>query len=140
MGLSRGESQDVALDAMAIAYDRWSKISKLPYRDAWTLKMTANLALRQAKRRHRDAGLPADPLRPSDPNMASRLELRDALSRLSRRQREVIFLPYLADLPESEVAAVLGIDIGSVKQHASRGRQALKHDLALLDGGDGRVE
>ena len=140
MGLSTGESQEVALDALSIAYDRWSRVRKLPYRDAWTLKVTANLALRQLKRRHRAAGLPAEPIQPADPNMASRLELRDTLSRLPRRQREVIFLRYLADLPEAEVAAVLGIDVGSVKQHASRGRQALKHDLTLLDGGGGSAE
>lgn len=140
MGLSRGESQDVALDAMSIAYDRWSRISKLSYRDAWTLKVTANLALRQLKRRDRAARLPADPIRPTDSNTASRLELRDALSRLPRRQREVVFLRYLADLPEAEVAAVLGIDVGSVKHHASRGRQALKHDLTLLDAGGRSAE
>jgi RNA polymerase sigma factor (sigma-70 family) len=125
----------VALEAMSIAYDRWSRISKLAYRDAWALKVTANLALRQLKRGHRVGGLRADAIRPSDPNMASRLELRDTLSRLPRRQREVLFLRYLADLPEAEVAAVLGIEVGSVKQHASRDRQALKHDLARLDGG-----
>ena len=32
---------------------------------------------------------------------------------------------YLADLPEAEVAGVLGCTVGTVKQHASRGLAAL---------------
>ena len=52
------------------------------------------------------------------------------LRRLSRRQREVVAMRYLADLPEAEVAAALGCSVGTVKQHASRGLAALRAALA----------
>ena len=55
-----------------------------------------------------------------------------ALRRLPRRQREVVTLRYLADVPEAEVARLLGISAGSVKTHASRGLAALRLGLEEL--------
>jgi RNA polymerase sigma factor (sigma-70 family) len=124
MGLSSDEAQDVALDALAIAYDRWSRVEPMAHRDAWVLKVTANLALRHLRRGRRFARRTDPESPPQTPD--DRLYLRDALARLPRRQREVVFLRYLADLPESEVAAALGIDVGTVKAHANRGRAALR--------------
>ena len=50
-------------------------------------------------------------------------------TRLSRRQREVLVLRFLADLPEADVAKALGCSVGSVKVHASaRARRAAYDD------------
>ena len=49
---------------------------------------------------------------------------------LPARQREVLVLRYYADLPETQIAAVLGISRGSVKVHAARARDALRTALA----------
>jgi RNA polymerase sigma factor (sigma-70 family) len=51
------------------------------------------------------------------------------LATLSRRQREVIVLRFLADLPEADVARALGCSVGSVKQHSSRGLANLRNSL-----------
>ena len=53
----------------------------------------------------------------------------DALRRLPERQREVVVLRHLADLPEVDVAASLGISVGSVKTHLSRGVARLRSEL-----------
>jgi RNA polymerase sigma factor (sigma-70 family) len=52
-----------------------------------------------------------------------------ALQRLPRRQREVLVLRHYLDLPEGEIASLLGISRGSVKTHASRGAAALRAAL-----------
>jgi DNA-directed RNA polymerase specialized sigma24 family protein len=39
-----------------------------------------------------------------------------------------VALRYLADLPEAEVAEVLGCSVGTVKQHTHRGLAALRRD------------
>ena len=52
-----------------------------------------------------------------------------ALRKLPRRQREVAVLLYVADLPVASVATVLGCSDGTVKQHASRARAALRDAL-----------
>lgn len=52
--------------------------------------------------------------------------LIQALRGLQRRQREVLVLRYYADMTEAQVAAALGVSIGSVKAYGSRGIEALR--------------
>ena len=49
----------------------------------------------------------------------------DALRALPERQREVLALRFYLDISEAEIAATLGISVGSVKTHAHRGLAAL---------------
>jgi RNA polymerase sigma factor (sigma-70 family) len=48
-----------------------------------------------------------------------------AVQRLPHRQREAIVLRYYLDMPEAEIAAVMGISPGSVRSAASRALAAL---------------
>jgi RNA polymerase sigma-70 factor (sigma-E family) len=52
--------------------------------------------------------------------------VRQALAQLPRRQRAVLVLRYCEDLPEAEVARLLGCSVGAVKAHAHRGVRALR--------------
>jgi len=58
--------------------------------------------------------------------------VRSALARLPRQQRAVLVLRYLEDLPEAEVASLLGCSAGTVKTHAHRGLRALRASLGDL--------
>ena len=51
------------------------------------------------------------------------------LRALPRRQREVLVLRYYDGATEAEIAETLGISLGSVKTHASRGLHSLKSRL-----------
>lgn len=55
--------------------------------------------------------------------------VRHALAGLPRQQRAVLILRYYEDLPEAEVAALLGCAVGTVKTHARRGLSALRQVL-----------
>lgn len=52
--------------------------------------------------------------------------LIQALKGIQRRQREVLVLRYFSDMTEVQVAALLGISVGSVKAYGSRGIAALR--------------
>jgi RNA polymerase sigma-70 factor (sigma-E family) len=123
------EADDVAAEALARAYARWSKVRDLDYRDAWVMRVTANVALDVLRRSRRP--LPPMATDEIDPAEAAvtRLALAHALRRLPRRQRDVVVLRYLADLSEADVARSLGVSAGSVKQHAHRAIDALRRAL-----------
>jgi RNA polymerase sigma-70 factor (sigma-E family) len=123
------EADDVAAEALARAYARWAKVRDLDYRDAWVMRVTANVALdvlRKAKR-----PIPVPIVSDIDPAEAAvtRIALAQALRRLPRRQRDVVVLRYLADLSEADVAESLGVSAGTVKQHAHRAVDALRRTL-----------
>jgi RNA polymerase sigma-70 factor (sigma-E family) len=124
-----GEADDVAAEALARAFARWPKVRDLDYRDAWVMRVAANVALDTLRRARRTA--PADARHESDPqdDAVTRLALAEALRRLPRRQRDVVVLRYLADLSEAEVAESLGVSAGTVKQHAHRALDALRRAL-----------
>jgi RNA polymerase sigma factor (sigma-70 family) len=123
----RGESEDVAQETLARAAVRWKKVSA--YAEPWVVRVAGNLSIDQVRKRQRARGLPA----PEDlPALeAQRVDLQRALLALSPRQREVVVLRYLVDLPEAEVAESLGCSVGAVKTHASRGLAALRRSLEV---------
>lgn len=128
----RAEAEEVAQEALVRAYQRWRRIA--PYAEAWVARVAANLALdqhrRRARQRRHDVQVRAGADAP-DPagGLVDRLDLVEGLRRLPRRQREVVTLRYLADVPEAEVARLLGCTTGTVKTHAHRGLAALRLGL-----------
>ena len=64
-----------------------------------------------------------------------RVVMREALSRLTARQRTVLVLRYFEDLPEADVARLLGCSVGTVRSttHRSLARlRTLAPELAAL--------
>lgn len=120
-------AEDVAAEALVRAYARWARVGDLPYRDAWVLRVTTNLALDMLRKRQpRQAPRLEDEFEDA---AAQRMTLAAALRRLPRRQREVVALRYLAGLSEHEVARTLGIGDGTVKTHVSRALARLRETL-----------
>jgi RNA polymerase sigma-70 factor (sigma-E family) len=122
----RSEAEDVAQETLARAFVHWRKIRD--YAEAWVVRVAGNLAIDSWRktRRLRHEAAPDSPTPGPD---AVRVDLRRALRTLSRRQREVLVLRFLADLPEADVAQALGCSLGSVKVHASRGLAALRSTM-----------
>jgi RNA polymerase sigma factor (sigma-70 family) len=64
--------------------------------------------------------------------IADRSAVRDALQRLPRRQREAVVFRFYGEMTEREVAAVMGVSVGSVKTHLHRAAAALSKQLEAL--------
>lgn len=58
--------------------------------------------------------------------------LRRAVRRLPGRQREVLHLVFYQELTLVESAAILGIGVGSVRQHYARAKATLRDETTLL--------
>ena len=61
---------------------------------------------------------------------ADHLSLLHELERLPRRQRAVIVLRYYEDLPDNEIAQVLGCTTSTVRGYAMQALRALRVELA----------
>ena len=62
---------------------------------------------------------------------------QSALRTLPKRQREALHLVFYEDLSLREAADVMGISIGSARQHYERGKKKLRESLAKMEVGYG---
>jgi len=122
-------AEDVAAEACARAYVHWRRIGGQEWREAWVARVATNLALDAVRSRSRLTDAPPVEAGAEDDDVAVRLALVAALTRLPKRQREVVALRHLAGLSERECAATLDVSAGSVKTHLSRGLAALRSHL-----------
>ena len=60
-----------------------------------------------------------------------------ALKNLPSRQREALHLVFYEDLSLREAADVMGVSIGSARQHYERGKKRLRESLATMEMGYG---
>jgi RNA polymerase sigma factor (sigma-70 family) len=125
----RAAAEDVASEALARAYSRWRSVRG--HAEPWVITVATNLALDLGRARQRATSsrweLVEDVV--PDPQVELRLDLQRALRSLPRRQREVITLRYFGDFTEQATAEALGLDIGTVKTHASRGLAKLRTQM-----------
>ena len=127
----REDAAECAQEACARAFADWKKLSARGDVTPWVVRVSSRLAIDHWRRgRRARTRMPR-----SQPNTSipDRVDLYRALDALPARQREVVVLRFLADLPEVTVAAVLGCSVSSVKTHAARGLAALR---TVLDTGE----
>jgi len=60
---------------------------------------------------------------------------QNAMKSLPRRQREALHLVFYEDLSLREAADVMGVSIGSARQHYERGKKRLRESLATMELG-----
>jgi len=126
-----GGRTDVAEDAVGEAFARASAHADA-LRDpvAWLYRVAFNVANDELRRERRDRTSAQPDTHPA-PEVAG---LFEALKQLPPRERAVMALFYVLDLPVSDVASRLGIASATVRVHLTRGR---RHLAALL--GDDEV-
>jgi RNA polymerase sigma-70 factor (sigma-E family) len=142
----RAEGEELAQEALVRAYWRWPIVRRLDRPLDYTRKVLVNRyrsLLRRALVEARHAGrVRQEAAEPADRDGA--LVLWAAVHRLPPRQRAVIVLRFQEDLPEAEVARLLGCSVGTVKSSSSRALARLRAELGeagdLARQGDQREE
>ena len=62
---------------------------------------------------------------------------QNAMKALPKRQREALHLVFYEDLSLREAAGVMGVSIGSARQHYERGKKKMRESLAKMEVGYG---
>lgn len=125
------EAEEVVQEAFTRAAARWSRLRDYDVPEAWVRRVAMNLAADRARslRRQAKAMLKLRPAPVVLPASVEALALAEALRTLPVRQRQVLVLHYLVDLPVDQVAHTLSMPEGTVKSLLSRGRHLLAAKL-----------
>ncbi len=132
---NRADAEDLVQAALAKTYLAWDKINDRAALDAYVRRAMVNTHISWWRRRRVEEfptdELPdqvvADHARESDTAEV----VRQALDRLPQRMRAAVMLRYFEDLTEPEIAAALGISLGTVKSTVSRAVARLRIDAEL---------
>src|SRR5215472_3444417 len=126
-------AEDLVQTSLVKLYQAWPKLQLDRDPDAYLRRIMVNTHRswwRARWRRETPTGeLPETVIADFADGQALAAQVRQALQALPRRQGEVLVLRYCADLPEAQVADLLGCSLGAVKTHARRGLQALRQIL-----------
>jgi RNA polymerase sigma-70 factor (sigma-E family) len=125
----RHAAEDAAQAALVRTYAAWSRVR----RDdayAYARRVLVNYVTDRWRRRLREYPAGELPERAGAPDLADEVALRQgltgALATLTVRERAVVVMRYLFDLPEAAVARDLGITLGTVKSTSSRALAKLR--------------
>jgi RNA polymerase sigma-70 factor (sigma-E family) len=136
------QAEDLLQTALARAYPRWSRVRK-DDPEAYVRKIMLNTWSSWWRRRWRGEipteRLPEVTAPDGTAGVDSREALRRALATLPAGQRAVVVLRYHQDLPEAQVAGLLGISVGTVKSQAAKALASLRQQEALVSYRNGPV-
>lgn len=110
-------------EALARALERWERVGRMASPGGWTYRVAVNCLRRLQRRAALERRLhqrrpEAEPVEPST-------ELWELVRTLPRRQRDVVVLRYVGDLPQADIAAVLGIRRSTVSSTLTQAHRAL---------------
>jgi len=129
-----GLAEDVAQEAMLVAYRRWREVAALEHPEQWVRRTCANLAVSQFRRRMVELRVKARiSVRrpPPDELDETSEEFWTAVRALPYRQAQAAALRFVYDQPIADIARTLGCSEGTVKQHLSRAWKSLAATLDL---------
>jgi RNA polymerase sigma factor (sigma-70 family) len=120
-------AEEVVQDAFVEVSRRWESLDRP---GAYLRRSVVNGCAQILRRRSledRHARLEPEP--PPVELAAPLLELRDALDRLTERQRIVVVLRYFVDITDAEIAEILGIRPSTVRSLTRRALAVLRKEL-----------
>jgi RNA polymerase sigma-70 factor (sigma-E family) len=134
-------ADDHVQQALVRLYMHWRRARAVEHLDRYVRKILVRVHLDERRRawaRVRLVDVPPEVPQPVGTEVEDRTVLRAALLRVPPRQRAVLVLRFLYDLPVEEVAETLGCSAGTVKSQTSHGLAALRRllePMAVMEGG-----
>jgi len=126
-------ARDLAQETMARGHRNWLVVSAADSSEAWLRRVMINLVIDHLRRRRVEARAlerVAAAGSASEIRHADDVPMAEMLAVLSERQRAVVTLYYVDDLPIAAIAKVLGIAPGTVKALMWKSRRTLMRHFA----------
>ncbi|PPK93783.1 RNA polymerase sigma-70 factor (sigma-E family) [Kineococcus xinjiangensis] len=133
------QAEDVVQDVLATCVRKWSRIQSVDDPSAYLNRMVVNAVTSLRRRAWRrewlsdPAELPEVHLDDSSSGHAERQRCLALLRRLPDRQRIALVLRLYEDMPDEEIADLLGCSTGTVRSNAHRGLATLRRLIAEED-------
>ncbi|WP_315987104.1 SigE family RNA polymerase sigma factor [Actinomadura sp. HBU206391] len=128
-------AEDLLQIALAKTAARWAGVGnpEMYVRRVMYRQQVNSWRLRWRRRETQVAVLPDEARGDDTPALDLKVTVRGALARITPRQRAVLVLRFFEDLPEAEVARMLGCSVGTVRSTTHRSLARLRELAPELD-------
>jgi RNA polymerase sigma-70 factor (sigma-E family) len=127
--VDRGAAEDLAQETLIRVGLAWPRVRADGNPVGYAQRTMVNLFLNQ-RRRRTEVPMAALPERTGDDQHLAAVDaasnIRQLLARLPPKQRAALALRYVADLPDDEIAELLGCSLPTVRSQISRGLATLR--------------
>jgi RNA polymerase sigma-70 factor (ECF subfamily) len=139
--VGRDDAEDVAQDALMLAFKALPSIEEPARFAAWLAAITRHRAIRFSKREQRSRRVPLDELlldqvqalaRPLVRTGEAVEELRLALEEMPADYAMVLRLRFLDEMPLKRISAFLGVPVSTVKWRVFKGKELLRDKMKLF--------
>jgi RNA polymerase sigma-70 factor (sigma-E family) len=136
-GGNQADAEDLVQVTLMKAYQAWERISDLAAVDTYVRRAMVNTHISGWRKRRIDEYPTNDIPDQATADPADERDLHDvvqrALDRLPRQMRAAVMLRYYDDMTEPQVAAAMGITVGTVKSTVARAVGKLRDDEQLRE-------
>ena len=135
-------AEEIVSEVFVKAFGGWRRFKRVDHHPSYLRAMVVNECRSRMRRRRTEERVNASTHRDEartqgdaiDRRM-SELDLLTAVRTLPERQRACVILRYMEDLPEREIAELLGCSTGTVKSQLFKARAKLERELGTGAGG-----
>ena len=117
-------------EAFARAYERWERVRRMASPGGWLYRVALNDLRRRCRRQAIERELLRRQAPPTVAPAAIEPHLWEAVRSLPPRQRTAVALRYVLDLPEADVARLMGVTRGAASATLTAARRGLERLLA----------
>ncbi len=132
---NRADAEDLVQSTLVKTYQSWDSIADQAALDTYVRRVMVNTHISGWRRRRVDEyptdELPDEPAADHTGDTDLHEVVQRALDRLPSRMRAAVMLRYYDDMSEPEVAAALGVSVGTVKSTVARAVAKLREDAEL---------
>lgn len=127
-------AEELTQEAFLRAYREWAKLSEYDDPRGWLYRVAMRLAISRWRRMRAAAAALSryGPTRVVEEADELSMCVLAALRNLPLAQRQALVMHHMLGIPVAQIAADLGVPVGTVKARLSRGRSALAPVLADL--------
>ena len=129
-------AEDIVQQVFIHAHKQWRRIDEMDHAEAYLRRMVVHELASWRRRWQQRKTVVSDAIeRPAADAISAvddRAQCAALLAQLPRKQRLVVALRYLDDLPDAEIAALIGCSEATVRSQASRAMSTLRSILRSL--------